>query len=133
MRSTERLSTRLDTSDEAFSAAPKGAAESILNALRQRPRCVDELMHDLELSHSTCSSTVNKLMRSGWIHDVGIRAMTRSGRMAVVWMARERPEPISEQRPTRAMLEHRVTKALSAIEFGFPPAVIGRILRGEHA
>ena len=34
MRATERLSTRLDTSDEAFAAAPKGAAGTILDALR---------------------------------------------------------------------------------------------------
>jgi hypothetical protein len=132
MRATERLSTRLDTSDEAFAAAPKGAAGTILDALRDRPRCVDELMHDLEMSHSTCSSAVNRLMRAGFVEDVGIRSMTRNGRSAVVWMPTAKPVPIADDRPTRAMLEHRVTKALSAIEFGFPPAVIGRILRGEH-
>jgi DNA-binding transcriptional ArsR family regulator len=131
MRATERLSTRLDTSDAAFAAAPKGAAGTILAALRERPRCVDELMHDLEMSHSTCSSAVNRLMRAGFVEDVGIRAMTRNGRSAAVWLPTQRPVPIADDRPTRAMLEERINKAISAIDFKFPPAVIARILRGE--
>jgi len=116
MAMTDRLATRTDTSDAAFTAAPGGAAALCLSALRERPRSVDELMVDLRISHSTCSAAVNKLMREGWVYDAGIRTRTRSGRNAIVWMTNERPKPIKDERPTRSQLAQQVEHLKREIE-----------------
>jgi len=134
VRATERLSTRFDTSDDAFAAAPSGAAALVLEAIRNQPRTVDELMVDLSMSHSTCSAAVNKLMRQGWVSDSGIRAMTRAGRKAIVWEPNLVRSPIVVTRPTRKELETRVHKALLALAAKADASCVERILRGEpHA
>lgn len=104
MRTTERHSTHHETSDKAFAAAPKGAAAEILGFLWNSPSTCDAVMQELSMSHSTCSSGINKLMRTGWIIDTGIRRKTRSGRLAIVWFPSRTPQPIEDDRPTRAQL-----------------------------
>jgi len=104
MRETERHSTHQQTSDEAFAAAPKGAAAEILRSLFRSPATCDAVMEELSMSHSTCSSAINKLMRSGWLIDTGIRRRTRAGRRAIVWYSSKSPQAISDERPTRAQL-----------------------------
>lgn len=130
MRSTENLSTRTETSDAAFAAAPKGAAARLLAALREQPRTVDELMVDLNMGHSTCSSGINRLMRLGWVVDCGLRAVTRSGRVAIVWRALDHPQPIIRLRPTRRALAARIDCALTLIEENGSMADIEFVLRG---
>lgn len=132
MRSTERLSTRTDTSDDAHRRVPAGIAAQVLEAIRARPRSVDELMADLRLSHSTCSARVNQLMRDGWIADYGVRSVTRSGRKAIVWEETIVAEPLPPSRATRAQLAQRIAKAQLAIASGCDMPTISRILGGEH-
>jgi len=110
VRSTENQATRFSTSDAAYAVAPSGAAARCLEAIQAWPRSVDELMVDLNMSHSTCSASVNKLMRSGWIYDCGVRTTTRSKRKAIVWMARQDPKPIADIAPTRRELAIRVAE-----------------------
>lgn len=105
---TQNQSTRTDTSDAAYKAAPGGAARLCLARIKDRPSSVDELMSELRLSHSTCSAAVNRLMREGWVYDVGMRTVTRAGREAIVWVARDEPKPIANERPTRAQLQMEV-------------------------
>lgn len=131
MRSTERLATRTRTSDESFAHLPSGAARRCLDAIISAPRSVDELMVDLNMSHSTCSAAVNRLKRLGWVYDMGYTTVTRSGRTAIVWMARQTPVPIIDSRPTRAELDLRVRKALLALAAKADSSCIERILRGE--
>lgn len=132
MRHTNRLSTRTDTSDSAFAAAPKGAAADILAALRDRPRSVDELMFDLDMSHSTASAAVNKLMRLGWVFDDGVRTITRNGRVAIVWIPRDIPVPIRDSAPTRAELLSRIVHAIQTIDRNHSDMRhLRRILTGE--
>lgn len=116
MRSTENQSTRTDTSDEAFARIPEGAATLCLAALRKEPCTVDDLMLDLRLSHSTCSAAVNKLKRLGWVYDSGYRSITRSDRLAIVWMTRDVPIPIHRSHPTRRQLAERIERAIDAID-----------------
>ena len=134
MRQTDSLATRQQTSDHAFAAAPKGAAAEGLEAIHARPRCVDELMVDLGMSHSTCSARVNQLMRDHWIFDSGMRTITRSGRTAIIWQASGRPPTRSESmrsyRPTRAELEERIERALAAIHRGCGGSSVSQILKG---
>lgn len=134
MRQTDSLATRQQTSDEAFAVAPTGAAAEVLEAIRERPRCVDELMVDLGMSHSTCSARVNQLMRDHWILDSGMRTITRSGRTAIIWQASahtpKRSESMRSYRPTRAELEERIERALAAIESGCGASAIRQILKG---
>lgn len=114
MRSTNRLSTRTETSDRAWAAAPRGAAARIhAHLLAIGPSTVDEVMRDLDISHQTASASVNNLMRRGWVSDMGLRAMTRARREAIVWVAhRERLQTLREDRPTRRQLEQRIETAL---------------------
>lgn len=130
MRQTANQSTRQETSDEAFAAMPKGVAAMVLEAIRERPRSVDELMVDLALSHSTCSSAVNKLMRLGFVFDDGTRSMTRAGRKCIVWHASEQPV-VGAPPPTRAELEARIAKAVGALRSGYSAAFVEQILTGR--
>jgi predicted transcriptional regulator len=130
MRTTDNLSTRTDTSDAAFVAAPKGAAARLLDALRDSPRTVDELMVDLDMSHSTCSAGINRLMRMGWVVDCGLRAVTRAGRTAIVWRALDTPQPIAHLRPTRKTLAARIDCALRILEANGSKSDIEFVLRG---
>jgi len=114
MRITESLSTRHETSDEAFARTPSGVRARLLEAIRERPRTVDELMQDLHLTHSTASAAVNALMRMGLVQDLGVRAPTRSGRTAIVW------EPSLASRgfaapPTRQELQERIDRACAML------------------
>lgn len=120
---TERLATSQSTSQDAFAAAPKGAAARVLAAIAERPRCVDELMMDLRLSHSTCSAAMNKLYRDGWaVFDPlnPVFTMTRSGRRALVWFACTDPKPIRRTHPTRRELAERVESALLILKSDAP-------------
>jgi hypothetical protein len=49
----------------------------------------DELEHTLALRHQTCGPRLRELALSGAIVDTGMRRRTRSGRKAIVWLARE--------------------------------------------
>jgi len=118
MRQTEMLSTRPETSDEAFAAVPSGAAAEVLEAIRECPRTVDQLMADLNMGHATCSARVNQLMRDGWVFDSGMRSATRSGRTAIVWQASTRPRPIGRTAATRSELMRRIKDAAEAIDRG---------------
>lgn len=132
MRKTRNQSTRHATSDAAYTAAPKGAASLCLEAIRQAPRSVDELMHDLSMSHSTCSAAVNRLLRLGWVYDAGFKTVTRTGREAIVWVARLVPVPIDDSRPTRRELERRIAAALSVIDRNHSDLThLRRVLKGE--
>ena len=84
-RATARQRTRWNTQDEAYAAAPTGIAALVLASLRDDgPATCDELEQRLELTHQTCSASVNALMRRGAIIASGSR-LTRSGRRARVW------------------------------------------------
>jgi predicted transcriptional regulator len=131
MRATANLATRTDTSDAAYAAAPSGAAARVLEAIRNKPRTVDELMRDLHMSHSTCSASANKLMRDGWIVDNGIRSVTRTGRTAIVWEAAVTPRPLRRIAPTRRQLIDRINSAIYALDRCLDRATIRDILRGE--
>lgn len=131
MRSTTNLATRTDTSDAAYVAAPSGAAARVLEAVRDTPRTVDELMQDLHMSHSTCSAATNKLMRDGWIVDNGIRATTRTGRSAIVWEPAVTPHPLIQSRPTRRQLVERIAMALALLDAPCSRKQIRAALRGE--
>lgn len=116
MRETERHSTHQQTSDQAFAAAPKGAAAEILGFLWSNPSTCDAVMEQLGMIHSTCSSGINKLMRTGWIIDTGIRRKTRAGRLAIVWFPSRIPQPIEDARPTRAQLVEQNAILLTRIK-----------------
>lgn len=131
MRSTTNLATRTDTSDAAYAAAPSGAAARVLDAIRDCPATVDELMTMLDMSHSTCSAAANKLMREGWIVDNGIRAMTRTGRKAIVWEAAVTPRPLRRIAPTRRELVNRINAAITALDGVVDKSTIRAILKGE--
>lgn len=135
VRSTERLSTRTDTSDSAYAVAPSGAAAQCLAEIIARPRSVDELMADLRMSHSTCSAAVNRLMRLGWVYDAGVRTRTRAGRTAIVWMPQNPPLPPRGGAPTRAELQRRISRAIALIERGSTDGIsleeITSILKGN--
>ena len=129
MRKTQRLSTRQTTSDESFARTPTGVRAKILEEIKHYPRSVDELMRDLELSHSTCSSAVNHLMRQGFIANLGVTSITSAGRRCIVWEAVEDPpKPITA--PTRRDLEQRISSAIAAINAQLPRETILAILTG---
>jgi hypothetical protein len=132
MRQTTNQATRQETSDEAFAAMPRGSAQRVYEAIAKRPMCVDDLMIILNMSHSTCSAAANRLMRDGWIVDLGDRGVTRSGRSAIVWHACPKPNPVTRTRPTRAQLLERIADCIAYLETNSPPkrrAAIN-ILRG---
>lgn len=132
MRSTERLATRTDTSDSSFDLAPRGVRARVLEAIRQRPRSVDELMHDLCLSHSTCSAAVNHLMRRNLVMDLGVRTTTRSGRTAIVWEENPGIPPNKKVEATRAQLLDRIDLAIQEIDRNHGHLTyLRRILTGE--
>jgi hypothetical protein len=49
----------------------------------------EELEYALDLRHQTCGPRLKELAVSGAIVDTGMRRRTRSGRKAIVWLARE--------------------------------------------
>jgi len=49
----------------------------------------DELEEAMRLRHQTCGPRLRELALSGAIVDTGMRRKTRSGRRAIVWLARE--------------------------------------------
>lgn len=134
-RKTERQSTRFTTSDDAFRRMPTGVGHQVLVAISSMPRTVDELMQDLELSHSTCSAAVNKLMREGYVEDGGTRRLTRSGRKAIVWVRTLIATDRSSEMPTRRQLAERIERALEWIKRR-PPTnelwVIAGMLNGDE-
>lgn len=132
MRSTVNQSTRQETSDESYRRRPTGCALRILEAIRREPRSVDELMRDLDLSHSTCSARVNELMRDRWIHDARIRTITASGRRAIVWVAGA-GDTAPKINATRAELESRIGRVISMIDGGCSDTAAIRLeLAGGH-
>lgn len=133
MRATERLSTRWRTSDDAFVAAPKGAATKIFNTIQEQgPLTCDEIMA-MGMSHSTASAAINKLMRTGHIRDLGCTRKTRAGRDAVVWFQySDRPVPIADK-PTRAELAARIQFTIGAIRAGtLDPQRLIDLLEGKN-
>jgi DNA-binding Lrp family transcriptional regulator len=61
----------------------------VLDAVRragQHGRTCDELEVELGLSHQTCSARVYELARRGWLIASGAKRLTRSQRLAVVWV-----------------------------------------------
>lgn len=52
-------------------------------------RTCEELENELSLRHQTCGPRLKELAVSGAIVDTGMRRRTRSGRKAIVWLARE--------------------------------------------
>ena len=131
-RATERQATRTATADAAYAAMPRGMKGEVLAALREQPRSVDELMMDLRMSHQSCSASVNRLMRDGWVWDAGVRTVTRAGRSAIVWHVRDTPQPIRSAAPTRAELQERIDAAVAALGSNRAPVEIMEILKGER-
>lgn len=135
---TERLSTRTETSDVAFSRSPRSdAMERVLEAFRLRPMTCDEVMEATGLMHQTASAVVNALMRQGIIAWTGEKRMTMSQRPARVW--RYEPDPIrrvrvSSSRPTRRQLEWRIDSAIRLMTSGelVTKTEIIKILKGEN-
>jgi hypothetical protein len=85
-RATRSQSTRWATQDEAFLSRMDGIAIRVLDAIRETPGTCDELEMRLGLTHQSCSSAINRLMRGGRVVATDSRT-TRSGRRARVWMA----------------------------------------------
>ncbi|MBF8297390.1 MAG: hypothetical protein HW395_47 [candidate division NC10 bacterium] len=87
-------SVNTETSRQAAAEiAPRLSAlqEDILRYLRGRAdgATCDQLEDALTLRHQTCGPRLRELALSGAIVDTGIRRRTRSGRKAIVWLARE--------------------------------------------
>ena len=85
-RRTRKQATRWTTSDEAYTAAPRGAAVAILAYIKGQPSTCDEVQMALSVTHQSCSAAINKLMRGGLVVANGSR-LTRSNRRAKVWEA----------------------------------------------
>lgn len=131
-RTTERQSTRRETSDEAWEDSPLTDMRStILALMRERPRTCDEIM-ELGHSHQTASATINWLMRHGLIVDSGERRRTRANRNAIVWAHSNTPRPILRERPTRRELERRIEAAIDTIDRNHADLTyLRRLLTGE--
>lgn len=120
VRSTERQSTRRETSDDAYKKAPlTNHRLIILNLFEKRDLTCDEVIA-LGFSHQSASATINALMRDGYLVDSGERRLTQSGRKAIVWKRCTEPKPIRRQSPTRRELEDRIRNALCFIDSNYP-------------
>ncbi len=85
-------SNGVSTSDQAAESMKPHVdrlAALVLAAIRQQPRTCDQLEHDLDMRHSTCSARITRLHTVGLIVDSGERLPTRSGRAAIVWEINE--------------------------------------------
>jgi hypothetical protein len=87
-------SVNTDTSRQAAAEiAPRLSAlqKDILRYLRARAGggTCDELEETLGLRHQTCGPRLRELALSGAIVETKMRRRTRSGRKAIVWVARE--------------------------------------------
>jgi hypothetical protein len=88
-------SVNTDTSRQAAAAiAPRLSAlqETILSHVQwsgETGATCEELEENLKLRHQTCGPRLRELATAGRVVDTGIRRRTRSGRKAIVWLARE--------------------------------------------
>ena len=83
---------RAGTSQEAANAVRSQAAtlrERVLAALRRRPSTADELARFLGEAPFSIRPRVTELSKPGRIVDSGERRPNESGRMAIVWKARD--------------------------------------------
>jgi hypothetical protein len=90
-RRSRRQRTRWDTQDAAWDAIQPRLGTihaKVLDAIKAMPSTCDELEQCLDLTHQTCSASVNHLMNAGLIAACDVRP-TRSGRKARVWAVRE--------------------------------------------
>lgn len=86
-RRTRKQATRWDTQDCAWTnIQPRigTLTARVLRSISDAPGTCDELEMRLDMTHQTCSASVNSLMNSGLIVADGKRP-TRSGRAARVW------------------------------------------------
>lgn len=114
-RTTEKQSTRQETSDEAYCAAELSDLRmAMLMRISERPSTCDEIMES-GWSHQSASATINWLMRKGLIVNSGEKRLTSAGRRAIVWKRATVPVPIEGTRPTRAQLQARIDRCLAAI------------------
>lgn len=81
-----------DTSRAAAEAIEPSAGSlrgMVLDLIRYRGNATDdEIESELDLRHQTASARRRELVLGGLIFDSGLRRKTRSGRNAIVWVAR---------------------------------------------
>jgi hypothetical protein len=84
-----------DTSEAAAGAIAGGAGTlrlKVFEAIKKSSSGLtnDEIEVQLVMRIQTVSARVRELVLTGWLIDSGRRRPTRSGRMAVVWLDKER-------------------------------------------
>lgn len=92
--------------EAARAAAPKASekAGQVYELLRRREHMhrgltADEIEVAARMHSNTVTARVRGLVLEGWVYDSGQKRPTRTGRNAVVWLARDRPVPPTEARP----------------------------------
>lgn len=112
-----------DTSKQAAEAAVplvQSDEETILALLRRRPMTDDAIEEATGLSHQTASARRNGLVAKGLVEDSGRKALTRSGRNAVVWRLVAEPRPMTAlaRRVRRPPPEALIAASLALVTFG---------------
>lgn len=116
-----------DTSEAAAASkedTSRTDEECVLAYIRSRgPRGAtdDEIELMLGMRHQNASARRRSLVLLGFVRDSGMRRMTRSSRLAAVWIATVTVEPlVVPKTPTKAQLAEAVKTMRTAWDRGVP-------------
>lgn len=94
--SVDRNVTRTNRTDTSRASANKALPESgtkrrtvydaVIGNMSNGMTC-DEVCEQTGMLVQSCTSAINTLAADGWLYDSGMRRPTRTGHMAIVWVA----------------------------------------------